>query len=92
VRVGQARGRPTRAGGSIASIVAAKRTSIPCRTISCIIGAWLRRSSAVHAIVVVLGSGSTTNGVGGRCVRKKATSDQRLGFRQALSRSKWRGP
>jgi hypothetical protein len=33
-RVGQTRGRPTGEGGSIASIVAAKRTSMPCRTIS----------------------------------------------------------
>jgi hypothetical protein len=39
IKVGQTRGRPTGAGGSIASIVTARRTSMPCRTISCIAGA-----------------------------------------------------
>src|SRR4051794_13023669 len=85
MRVDQSRGRPTLEGGSILSIMAASRTSIPWRTISCTIGAYMRRSSAVHAMIVVLWSGSTMNGVGGRGVRGKATSDQELSFRQALS-------
>ena len=38
-RVGQTRGRPTEAGGPMASIVAAKRTSMPRRAISCMAGA-----------------------------------------------------
>jgi hypothetical protein len=39
IRVDQTRGRPTREGGWIVSIVAARRTSMPCRTISWIAGA-----------------------------------------------------
>ena len=38
-RVGQTRGRPTGEGGWMASIVAAKRTSMPRRTMSWIAGA-----------------------------------------------------
>jgi hypothetical protein len=38
-RVDQTRGRPTREGGWIASIVAARRTSMPRRTMSWIAGA-----------------------------------------------------
>jgi hypothetical protein len=50
VTVDQSRGRPVLQGGSIVSIVAASRTSIPCRNASWMAGASLRRSSAVHAI------------------------------------------
>jgi len=50
VTVDQSRGRPVLQGGSIVSIVAASRTSIPCRNASWMAGAYLRRSSAVHAI------------------------------------------
>jgi hypothetical protein len=39
VRAGQTRGRPIREGGPMALIVAAKRTSMPCRTISWIASA-----------------------------------------------------
>src|SRR5688572_28472629 len=85
ISVDQSRGRPTREGGSYWSIVAATRASVPWRTISCTAGSYLRRSSAVHAILVVLWSGSTRNGADGRCVRSERQGAQRVSFRQALS-------
>jgi hypothetical protein len=78
IRVDQSRGRPTLDGGSILSIVAARRPSMPWRTISCTTGAYLRRSSAVHAILVVLWSGSTrycAHGRRGRAWKKQAKSE-----------------
>ena len=53
--VDQSRRRPTLGCGSIASIVRASRAIMPERTISWIAGAYLRRSSAVHAIRRLLG-------------------------------------
>jgi len=38
-------------------------------------------------MVVVLGSGSTTNGVGGRGVHEKSEPIQQLRFRQALRKA-----
>ena len=50
VTLDQSRGRTVLQGGSIVSIVTASRTRIPCRNTSWIAVAYLRRSSAVHAI------------------------------------------
>jgi transposase len=57
---------------------------MPWRAISSTAGACPRRSSAVHAILVVLWSGSTTNGMDGRRVRSERKRTQTVSFRQAL--------
>ena len=49
IRVDHTRSRPTFGCGSSASIVRTSRTIMPCRSTSWIAGAYLRRSSAVHA-------------------------------------------
>src|SRR5919206_1279313 len=53
VRVDHSRGRPVRAGGSMASIVAARRTVAFARTASLMAGAYLRRCSGVQDILGV---------------------------------------
>jgi hypothetical protein len=55
IRLDQTRCRPMPGCGSIASIVCASRAIIPWRIISWMVGAYLRRSSAVHAICRLLG-------------------------------------
>jgi hypothetical protein len=55
IRVDQTRWRPILGCGSIMSIIRASRTIMPRRTISWMAGAYLRRSSAVHAICRLLG-------------------------------------
>src|ERR671933_825864 len=84
IRVDQTRSRPTLGCGSSASIVRTSRTIIPCRSTSWIAGAYLRRSSAVHAIFVISARSGRQIGAGRRGANQKGMQISILAFEQAL--------
>src|SRR4051794_6898252 len=84
ISVDQTRSRPTFGCGSSASIVRTGRTIIPCRDTSWIAGAYLRRSSAVHAIRVVPAQFGRQIGAGRRGANQKSMQISMLAFEQAL--------
>jgi hypothetical protein len=66
-------------------MVFTSRTIIPCRSTSCIAGAYLRRSSAVHAIRVVPARSGRQIGAGRRGASQEGMQISMLAFEQALS-------
>src|SRR3954467_6878797 len=84
IRVDHTRSRPTLGCGSSASIVRTSRTIMPCRSTSWIAGAYLRRSSAVHAIRVVPARSGRQIGADRRGASQKGMQISMLAFEQAL--------
>src|SRR5215203_4498485 len=84
IRVDHTRSRPTLGCGSSASIVRTSWTIMPCRSTSWIAGAYLRRSSAVHAIRVIPAQPGRQIGAGRRGASQKGLQISMLAFEQAL--------
>jgi hypothetical protein len=82
IRVDHTRSRPTLGCGSSASIVRTSRTIMPCRSTSWIAGAYLRRSSAVHAIRVIPARSGRQIGADRRGASQKDMQISMLAFEQ----------